>query len=154
MWAACLVVLCLLYVAWVLAGYPLWLSWLASRRPPLALTGVYEPSITAVIPVFNGGAFLARKLDSVLASAWDPAKLDILVLSDASTDDTDRIAESYLPTGRVRLVRLPRGGKPAALNAAFARTGREILLLTDVRQPLDPQCIPRLIGRFRDPQVA
>lgn len=153
MWAVILVGTCLVYILWVIAGFPLWLSRRASRHPQAALAGAYEPSITAVIPVHNGERFLAAKLDSVLASAWDPAKLDILVLSDASTDGTDRLAESYLPTGRVRLARLPRGGKSAALNQALALTDREILVMTDVRQRLHPDCIPKLIARLRDPQV-
>jgi cellulose synthase/poly-beta-1,6-N-acetylglucosamine synthase-like glycosyltransferase len=154
MWALSLFLLSLLYVLWVIVVYPLVLSNLARRRPEKPLEGRFEPSITAVIPVHNGGAFLAAKLDSVLASEWNPEKLDILVLSDGSSDDTESIAERYASTGRVRLLKLPRCGKAAALNEAFARTDREILLLTDVRQRLHPQCVSRLMNRLRDPEVA
>jgi biofilm PGA synthesis N-glycosyltransferase PgaC len=154
MWSIYLVAACLLYIFWVILGYPLMLSRLPARKSQSAVADNYEPSITAVIPVHNGAAFLAAKLDSVLASAWDPEKLEVLVISDGSTDETDRIAESYTRTGRVRFVRLSRGGKPAALNEALARTNREVLVMTDVRQRLEPDCIQRLIRRLHDPEVA
>ncbi len=93
---------CSFGVFWVVGGYPVWLSLRArfsGRGPNSAPT---EPSITAIIPVHNGGQFLAAKLDSVLSSDYPPTKLEALVLSDGSTDDTDAIAESYASTGRVR----------------------------------------------------
>ena len=154
MWSVCLAGACLILIFWVIAGYPLALSKLPARRPQSALAAVFEPSITAVIPVHNGAAFLAAKLDSVLASDWPPEKLDVLVLSDGSTDSTDAIAESYARTGRVRFQRLPRGGKAAALNQALALTDRSVLVMTDVRQRLERDCIPRLVARLRDPEVA
>ncbi len=51
------------------------------------------------------------------------------------------------------LLCLPRGGKPAALNAAIPKARGEILVLTDVRQPLEPQSVARLVENFADPTV-
>jgi cellulose synthase/poly-beta-1,6-N-acetylglucosamine synthase-like glycosyltransferase len=144
---------CSFCLFWVVAGYPIWLSWKARYRGRVPDCAPIEPSITAIIPVHNGGPFLAAKLDSVLSSDYPPAKLEVLVLSDASTDDTDTIAESYGSTGRVRFMRLPRGGKAAALSTAFQNSEREILVLTDVRQALDRNCVRLLVSRFHDPTV-
>jgi len=144
---------CVLYTIWVLAGYPIWLWWRATRQSRRPVRGPYQPSVTAVIPVYNGSRYLAAKLDSVLASEYPPGKLDVLVLSDASTDATDAIGEEYAAKGRVRFVRLPRGGKAAALTEAFRRTEAEVLLMTDVRQRLDPGCVSRLMEEFHDPSV-
>jgi len=148
---------CAFCLFWVVAGYPLWLSWRARYRARVTDSAPVEPSITAIIPVYNGGQFLAAKLDSVLSSDYPPAKLEVLVLSDASTDDTDTIAESYRASscaaGRVRFLRLPRGGKAAALSTAFQHSDREIFLLTDVRQILDRNCVRLLVSRFHDPTV-
>lgn len=142
--------LCLTYLLWVLAGYPLWLHWRA-RSCPEPLRGPAEPTVTAIIPVHNGGQFLAAKLDSVLASDYPPAKLDILVLSDASTDSTEAVARQYAAAGRVRFLSLPRGGKAAAVSTALGHVTAEVLLLTDVRQKLEPACVRRLVSRFHDP---
>jgi cellulose synthase/poly-beta-1,6-N-acetylglucosamine synthase-like glycosyltransferase len=88
-----------------------------------------------------------------LSSDYPPTKLEALVLSDGSTDDTDAIAESYASTGRVRYMRLPRGGKAVALSMGFQQSDRDILLLTDVRQTLDRDCVRLLVSRFHDPAI-
>ncbi len=136
----------------MVAGYPVWLSWKA-RWGHAPNAAPIEPSITAIIPVHNGAPFLAAKLESTLSSDYPPNKLEILVLSDASSDETDAIAESYSSSGRVRFLRLPRGGKAAALSTAFQHSDREIFLLTDVRQILDRHCVRSLVSRFQDPTV-
>ena len=88
----------------------------------------------------NGEEFLRRKLESLLALDY-PARLrEILVISDGSTDATDSIADSFAGRG-VRLLRVPRGGKAAALNAGLAQASGDILFFTDVRQMLDPRAL-------------
>jgi cellulose synthase/poly-beta-1,6-N-acetylglucosamine synthase-like glycosyltransferase len=150
-----IVLFCAAWTLFVLAGYPVWLAFRARLfgRPPRI--GPNEPSITAVIPVHNGVQFLAAKLESVLASDYPPEKLDILVLSDASSDGTDKVAEEYARRfpDRVRARHLPRGGKAAALNAALPEVSAEVLLLTDVRQRLHPGCVRRLAEMLNDPDV-
>ena len=142
-----------LSILWTLAFYPLWLAARAKRAGRPVLTGPYEPTITAVIPVHNGARFVADKLESVLGSEYPADKLDVLVLSDASSDETDAIAESFVSTGRVRFVRLPRGGKAAALGVAFGLIDRDVVLLTDVRQVLERDCVRLLMSRLNDPSV-
>jgi len=105
-----------------------------------------------VIAVRNGARWLARKLDCLLTQEYPAHLLDILVVSDGSTDATDEIAASYASRG-VRLLRVPAGGKPAALNAAVPHTHGNLLFLTDVRQVLLPDCLRRLVACMADPQV-
>ena len=71
-----------------------------------------------VICVRNGEAHLRRKLESVFSLDYPRELLEILVVSDGSTDGTDAIAEEFFGQG-VKLLRVPFGGKPAALNAAL-----------------------------------
>ncbi len=78
--------------------------------------------------------------------------MDILVVSDGSTDRTDEIARSFASQG-VRFLRVPHGGKAAALNAAVPLVSGEILVLNDVRQTLDPDCLRNVIACFGDPKV-
>ena len=153
-------VVAVLIVLWTLGGYPMWLALRARHKgeqpedasraqPPLTST----PMVTAVIPVHNGGAFVARKLESLFQSDYPAEKLDAIVLSDGSTDDTDAIAESFITSGRVRFVRLPKGGKAVALSTAFPMVRSDIVLLTDVRQLIEPDCIGKLVARFANPTV-
>lgn len=145
---------CVVLVLWTLAGYPLWLG-LRARGAPTAVASSRAsdaelPSVTAVIPVHNGAAFLARKLESLFSSDYPIDKLDAIVLSDGSTDDTDAIAESFIAGGRVRVVALPKGGKAVALTTAFPMVRSDVVLLTDVRQVLEPDCVRNLVRRFDD----
>ncbi len=142
---------CLLMI-YVLAGYPLVLRWVTLRRPRPVRRRPIEPSVSLIIAVHNGERFLDAKLRSVLALEYAADKLEIIVASDGSTDRTEEIAERFAAQ-RVSLLRLPRGGKPAALNAAIGQARGEILVLTDVRQPLDPPSVARLVENFADPSV-
>ena len=145
--------LCVLAVLWTLVGFPLWLARNARRVPSQVASGDFQPMVTAIIPVYNGARFLAAKLDSVLGSDYPAERLDILVVSDGSTDATEQIAERYRATGRVRCIVVARRGKAAALTDAFQCAEREVLLLTDVRQVLDAQCVRLLMRRLHDPAV-
>jgi cellulose synthase/poly-beta-1,6-N-acetylglucosamine synthase-like glycosyltransferase len=153
--AAWIFCFCLAWVLWVIAGYPLWLALRAHfwSRPPRS--GPFAPAITAVIPVHNGVEFLSAKLESVLGSDYPPDKLNILILSDGSDDGTDDLAADFASQfpDRIRLLRLARAGKAATLNVAFAEARSDVLLLTDVRQRLDPSCVRFLAETLHDPQV-
>lgn len=140
-------------VVWTLAGYPLFLAWRARRSRATLSHSDMTPTVTAIIPVHNGGRFLAAKLESVLSADYPTALLDVLVVSDGSTDDTDAIAAEWVARGRVRFLGLPKGGKAAALTAAFPMVSADIVLLTDVRQRLEPDCIRRLMRYFADSTV-
>jgi poly-beta-1,6-N-acetyl-D-glucosamine synthase len=139
-------------VLYILAGYPLLLGWMARMWAKPIRKEPIEPSVTFVIPVFNGEEYLQQKLESVLSLDYPWEKMEILVVSDGSTDGTDGIAQSFSDRG-VRLIRLSRGGKPAALNAAIPQAKGELLILTDVRQLLEPGSVRHLVACFADESV-
>lgn len=141
------------YLLYVMAGYPLLLALLARlRKSPPNATEPLRKTVSVLIPVRNGELFLREKLESVLASRYPRELFDVLVVSDASEDGTDAIAMEFAPRG-VRFLRIERGGKAAALNAGMPLLQGEILLLTDVRQRLHPDCMQYLVNRFADPEV-
>lgn len=109
-------------------------------------------SVSVIIAVHNGERFVAQKLESVLALEYPRELMEILVVSDGSTDRTDSIVEQFANRG-VQLSRIPRGGKCAALNLGISRSRNEILLLTDVRQRISPDSLGAMIECFADPSV-
>jgi len=146
-------VLASLLAAYILIGYPLLLAFCTRRRAPrVRKDPAFRPTVTILMAVHNGAAFLARKLECLLSLDYPADLLHILVVSDGSTDATDRIAEQFADRG-VRLLRVPRGGKAAALNAALPHATGEILFFTDVRQTIDPQALSHLAANFADPTV-
>jgi len=142
-----------LAVAYILIGYPLLLALFPTRpAPQIRKDLAFHPTVSVLLAVHDGAAFIAQKLDSLLALRYPAERLQILVISDGSTDATDGIVEEFADRG-IRLLRLPRGGKAAALNAALSHATGEILFFTDVRQTLDPDALAHLAANFADPSV-
>lgn len=137
---------------YALIGYPLLLDWLARRANNPVHKDDKLRTVSFVIAVFNGEKFLDRKLKNIFALNYPRQLMEILVVSDGSTDRTDEIARSFAGQG-VRFLRVPRGGKAAALNAAVPLVSGEILVLNDVRQTLDPDCLRNVIACFGDAKV-
>jgi len=137
---------------YIVAGYPAMLGLIARLRPHPVLKSRQRNSVSVVIAAHNAERFIAAKLDSVLALDYPRELMEILVISDGSTDRTDAIVERYSAQG-VQLLRQPRGGKCAALNLAIPRARNEILLLTDIRQTLAPDSLQALVDCFADPSV-
>lgn len=150
----CLIVFCCLFavVVYALGAYPLLLGFTARRHHhPVRKDGQLR-SVSFLIPVYNGEKFLDSKLRSILALNYPRELMEILVISDGSTDSTDETARRFEPEG-VRLIRVPRGGKPSAINAGVPLTSGEILIFNDVRQTLHPESLRNLIACFGDPQI-
>lgn len=150
--AATICLLCGLFAAYVLAGYPLCLALLARWRGRPWRREFHPLAVTALLPVRNGERWLAAKLDTLLRLDYPADKLRILVLSDGSTDRTAEIARSYAGRG-VELLELSSGGKSAALTAGLAQATGEAVFLTDIRQELSPNSLRDLVACLGDPQV-
>jgi len=126
--------------------------WLARRRSKPVSRELCYRTVTVLIAVRNGEPWIRTKLNSILALEYPRELLEIIVVSDGSTDGTDRIAREFAGRG-VLLLPVPRGGKALALNAGMAQATGEILLLTDVRQPLAPDSLARMMACFADSSV-
>jgi poly-beta-1,6-N-acetyl-D-glucosamine synthase len=137
---------------YALIGYPLLLNWLAKRVDNPVHKDEKLRTVSFVIAVYNGEKFLERKLKAIFAQNYPRELMEVLVVSDGSTDRTDEIARSFAAE-RVKFLRVPRGGKAAALNAGVPLASGEILVLNDVRQTLDPDCLRNVIACFGDEKV-
>ncbi|MCG8348377.1 MAG: glycosyltransferase [Chloroflexales bacterium] len=87
-----------------------------------------------------------------MALNYPPERLEIIVASDGSEDNTNTIVRHFSDRS-VRLLELPRRGKAATLNAAVAAANGEILVFSDANSLYDPSAICALAGPFADPSV-
>lgn len=155
------------YVFWLAAalvgysylGYPAWL-WLRSRWSPRPVRRgfVDSPAVSAVMVVRNEEAVIARKLENLLTLDYPQAKLDVVVVSDGSSDRTAAILADYARDSevrtRVRILTKPVSqGKAAGLNDAIKLATGEVLLFTDARQQIESGALRFLIENFADPDV-
>jgi biofilm PGA synthesis N-glycosyltransferase PgaC len=139
------------FTLYIVFGYPLLLAILARRDHPVRKR--FEPrTVTVLLTVYNGEKWIRDKLRSILALDYPRELMQILVISDGSVDATDDIACEYAPEG-VELLRVPHGGKAAALNAGLRGARGDVLFFTDVRQPLDPGALKSLVACLGDPAV-
>jgi len=133
-------------------GYPLLLAVLARRPRPVKKAPVPR-RVSVLLPVRNGERWIAAKLESLLALDYPAELVEILVVSDGSTDGTGRIVQGYAGRHGIRLLEVPAGGKALALNRALAEAQGEILFFTDVRQELSRDSLRNLVACFADPTV-
>jgi cellulose synthase/poly-beta-1,6-N-acetylglucosamine synthase-like glycosyltransferase len=136
----------------ILVGYPLLLRSWRKFGPPIQKDLSFQTTVSVLLAVYNGEAFIARRLDNLLSLDYPSHLLDVVVVSDGSSDSTDRIVQGYADR-HVRLVRVPHAGKAAALNAAMQAATGELLLFVDVRQTFDAQALRHLVANFADSNV-
>ena len=143
---------CLLLPVYAYLGYPLLLTLLAplfaARRhdaaPPL--------NISIVIAAHNEARHIEHKLRTLLAQDYQPATLEIILVSDGSTDDTVACAHKVVDP-RIRVLDLPRQGKAATLNAGVALSSGDILVFTDADNQWSRDTLGHLLAPLTDPKV-
>ena len=142
-------------VAYAYAGYPVLLALLHRLRPRPTLTGPLQPTISILMAARNEADNLPRKLANLNALNYPADLLQIILVSDGSTDDTnDLLKRNAQADPRLIPVLLPiAGGKALALNAAVARATGDLLVFLDLRQSVDPDAITALARNFADPTV-
>jgi len=119
---------------------------------------VSEPTVSVIIIVFNGAAFLREAIDSVLAQTFDDYEL--LVVDDGSTDDTLAIAEHAQGENpdRIRVLRHAGGvnrGMSATRNLGIAHARGEFIAFLDADDVWLPQKLAEQVAIMRaDPAAA
>ena len=142
-------------IAYVYVGYPLLLAAWARlvrrhpRRVPIETAAAW-PSVSIVLAARNEAARLPARLTNLLTIPYRGVR-EVIVVSDGSSDDTAEVVRAF--GSAVRLVEVPAGGKPAALNAGVAVATGEILVFADARQVFSVDALQHLAANFADPQV-
>jgi cellulose synthase/poly-beta-1,6-N-acetylglucosamine synthase-like glycosyltransferase len=140
-------------IIYVYGGYPaiLWCATRVYRR------GVrkqeFTPKFTLLISAFNEEDAIAQKIENTLALDYPRNLLEIIVVSDSSTDRTDDIVLSFAARG-VNLLRMrERGGKTVGLNAAMQAGTGEFVLFSDANIFYRPDVLRQIAANFADPEV-
>lgn len=135
-------------------GYALWL-WVRSRwRPRPVRSGPYLPFISIGLVVRNEAARLERKMKNLMELDYPPDRVEILLVSDGSTDGTNRLLSELTSVPRVRVILSPEArGKAAGLNQALASVNGEIVVFMDARQQVGTDAVRLLMENFADPEV-
>jgi cellulose synthase/poly-beta-1,6-N-acetylglucosamine synthase-like glycosyltransferase len=148
LFAASLGVLLYVYVA-----YPLLLRLVVRfRGARVVRRSDTTPPLSLVISAFNEEAVIRAKIENALGLDYPADCLEIVVVSDASSDATDAIVAEYAP--RVRLARQSaRRGKTAGLNHTVPTLRGDIVVFSDANAIYEPDALRKLARNFADPCV-
>jgi cellulose synthase/poly-beta-1,6-N-acetylglucosamine synthase-like glycosyltransferase len=126
---------------------------LANRTSP-----VFQPTVSILIPACNEEKVIGRLLGRITNFTYPKDKLQVIVIDDASSDQTGKIAEDYknkYPFIEVlhRDKATGRTGKASAMNQGFSKSTGEIVLCFDADYYPQKNIVEKLTQAFVDPTV-
>ena len=152
--------ICCFIIFWAMIGYPVSLKILDKvfNKGELPKNYNYLPTVTVMIVAHNEEKIIKEKLENVLKLDYPMEKLEILVASDNSTDNTNQIVYNFIKKNSSRNLRLfevkERKGKTNAQNEAAKTVNSEILVMTDANAMLDKKAVTELVAAFYKDDIA
>ncbi len=150
----------LFYPIFLLLAYALSQAWrdlkYLGRRPnrrTKSLAAEQLPSVSLIVAAHNEEACLPEKIANLRQLDYPREKLEIIFVSDGSTDRTNEILQAIRDSA-VRTALLPvRCGKAVALNEGVAAAKHDLLIFSDAATLFAPGALQSLVRHFSDPQV-
>lgn len=119
------------------------------RKAPLG----YEPTLSVLICAYNEAGGISAKLHQTLALDYPANKLEIVVVSDGSSDGTDEIVRTFSDP-RVKLIRTSRRlGKTNAQNEGVRECRGDIVVFSDATTLYHSDALKYLAANYSDPKT-
>jgi cellulose synthase/poly-beta-1,6-N-acetylglucosamine synthase-like glycosyltransferase len=138
-------------LAWTHLLYPVAARLGAVVHPrPVRKDDTSVMSVAVIVAAYDEASVIERRIANLQSLDYPADKFEIVVSSDASTDDTEQLAAA----AGVRVIRNVRGGKVAAQDRAVDDTDAEVVAFSDANCTWQPDALRRLVRNFADPEVA
>lgn len=106
--------------------------------------------ISVIVPCYNGAAFLARCLDS-LAGQTVFEQMEIIVVNDGSTDETQSIVERYSHKHpSIRVIKVERMGLPQARRVGVENAQGQQIGFVDADDWIEPQMYESMLAKMAE----
>ncbi len=120
--------------------------------------GKIAPKVSLIITAHNEEQNIENKIKNSFELDYpnrgNRKKLEIIVVSDGSTDDTNRICKKYETKKQIKFIEIDqRIGKVNALNHAVPEATGEILVFSDANTFYNKDAIKQLVKHFNDEKV-
>lgn len=154
--------LAVLMIVYLIRHYVFTLSVLKNdqiRETNIAIGGsAYQPMVSILIPAHDEERVIGRLLKRMSELTYPKDKLQVVVIDDASKDNTGKIAEQYSKAySYIKVIhrsgKVGGRGKPRALNDALEHSEGEIILCFDADYYPQADIIEKLVNAFADPKV-
>lgn len=134
-------------------GYPLLVYLVGVLFPKRVRKEPIKPSVTVLITAYNEELSIRAKLENTLSIDYPKEKLEILVASDGSDDETDEIVEEFASFGVKLFHQDGRRGKTYTQNKAVEKASGEIILFSDATTMYQPNVLQEIVPNFADDKV-
>ena len=140
-------------IFYVYAGYPLLVMLVSMVSGKRVRKAVFEPTVSLIITAYNEEKAIRSKIENSLLLDYPAHKLELLVASDGSTDETERIAKEFSDQN-VKLVRQEgRAGKTETQNSAVKMAKGEIIVFSDATSMYQADVLRFIVPNFADDSV-
>lgn len=143
--------------AYAYVGFPVLARALAGRKRGPTASGADHAEghvlVSLIIPAYNEERHLEAKITNALSADYPRGLLEVIVVSDASTDRTNEIARRFESQGVRLIVQETRRGKTAGLNRAMAVVKGDVVVFTDANATFPVEAIGKLVSYFGDPKI-
>lgn len=137
--------------------YPLimvaWARWrrITAVSPPPA--NHHTPAISLIIAAYNEAEVIVAKMENSLAINYPPHLLQIIIVTDGSTDTTPTLVGRYANHPVILLHTQERRGKSAAINRAMQVATGEIVVFSDANAFYEPGALLKLARHFQNGRI-
>ncbi|WP_078378873.1 glycosyltransferase family 2 protein [Sutcliffiella halmapala] len=156
MWLEILLWFFIILTVYIYVGYPVLLKIVAKFvNKPVKSNSNYLPKVTLFIAAYNEEKVIEYKLKNSVGLDYPKDLLEIIVVSDDSSDRTNEIVQKFegkYPNIRLHVVK-GRKGKTEALNKSVPIATGEILVFSDANSMYDKDALMHLIPHFADEEI-
>lgn len=111
----------------------------------------FEPRISLVVAAYNEASCIEEKIRNCFSLDYPRDKLELIFITDGSTDETNSIIRQY---EGIKLLYLPdRKGKSAAINRAMQFVNTPIVAFCDANTALNKEAIKLMVRHYIDPEI-
>lgn len=148
--------LAIIFYSYVGYGILVWLLVAIKKRlkpaPADTLnTNEDAPAVALVVAAYNEEDFIITKIENTLALDYPKDKLELIFITDGSSDNTPAIIERY---PQIRLLHQPeRKGKVAAMNRAIQYVQSPLVIFCDANTLLNTGCVREIVKHYKNPKV-
>lgn len=148
--------ICLFIVVYTFVGYGAVLFVLIRikrlfKQPKVFLETTDLPTVSLIIAAYNEADLIADKIENSLSLDYPRDKMQLIFVTDGSTDDTAKIIEQYPEI--TLLNENIRSGKMAAIKRAIPFVTGEIMVFSDANTFLNEAAIKELVKHYQDDKV-